>query len=319
MNAAKQKFVVVGPTAMDVKAYTHEKLGPGVTSFGDIAITPGGPARNIAENLARLGSPTTLLSVVGDDITGQLVLDHARTAGIDVSYVQAVSNRRTSVYASFSQDRDAEPYIIYNRDVVGSMSVNYLHHRESVLRAATCYILHTDPYSMDAFTGARAHNLINKGVPVGLSIKPTEIEHLRTRVPFATWVFMNGDEAHLLTGQPSTSAQDAARVIRDIRGFRTEVTAITLGADGLVLDTGDRICWVHGNRVVNADATGAGDSFIAGFAHQFMETRDPVEAAIYGSAVAALTVDSPDTVRPDLSDEKVQSYLRAHPFEVVSL
>lgn len=319
MNAAKQKFVVVGPTAMDVKAYTHEALGPGVTSFGDIVITPGGPARNIAENLVRLGSATTLMSVVGDDITGQLVLDHAKTAGIDVEHVQAVSNRRTSVYASFSQDRDAEPYIIYNRDVVSSMSASYLQKHLGVLKAASCYIVHTDPYSMDAFTAARALHLTNKEAPVGLSIKPTEIEHLRQRAPFATWMFMNADEARLMIGRSVSSTHDAALAIRDMRDFQTAITVITLGADGLVLGTGTHVYQIQGNRVVNADSTGAGDSFIAGFAHQIMQTSDPIDAAKFGSAVAALTVDSSDTVRSDLSEGQVQSYLRAHPFEVVSL
>ena len=57
------------------------------------------------------------------------------------------------------------------------------------------------------------------------------------------------------------------------------------------------------------DVTGAGDAMLAAFCHALLGGATPAEAAAYGQAAAALTVASPHTVRPDLTDELVRSLL----------
>ena len=44
--------------------------------------TPGGVARNVAENLARLGFSTRLVTAVGDDAAGQALLAQAAQLGL---------------------------------------------------------------------------------------------------------------------------------------------------------------------------------------------------------------------------------------------
>jgi pseudouridine kinase len=57
------------------------------------------------------------------------------------------------------------------------------------------------------------------------------------------------------------------------------------------------------------DVTGAGDAMLAAFCHAVLGGAAPVEAAAYGHAAAALTVASPHTVRPDLTERLVASRL----------
>ena len=57
------------------------------------------------------------------------------------------------------------------------------------------------------------------------------------------------------------------------------------------------------------DVTGAGDAMLAAFCHALLTGADPADAAAYGHAAAALTVASPPTVRPDLTDRLVRSLL----------
>jgi len=51
--------------AVDAKGQPRKRLVPGVSAPGIVYL--GIVSRNTAENLARLGVPTTLLSAVGDD------------------------------------------------------------------------------------------------------------------------------------------------------------------------------------------------------------------------------------------------------------
>ena len=55
------------------------------------------------------------------------------------------------------------------------------------------------------------------------------------------------------------------------------------------------------------DVTGAGDAMLAAFCHALLAGDDPAGAAAYGHAAAALTIASPHTVRPDLTDRLVRS------------
>lgn len=56
--------------------------------------------RNIAENLARLGIQTSLVSSVGDDSFGLLTMAQAQSAGIDISDVQVSRQFPTASYTA---------------------------------------------------------------------------------------------------------------------------------------------------------------------------------------------------------------------------
>ncbi|MDQ4053164.1 MAG: PfkB family carbohydrate kinase, partial [Actinomycetota bacterium] len=82
------------------------------------------------------------------------------------------------------------------------------------------------------------------------------------------------------------------------------------GADGSMLSDGSGSTSIPAVPVDEVlDVTGAGDAMLAGFCHALLAGASPVEAAAYGHAAAALTVASPHTVRPDLTDDLVRSLL----------
>jgi pseudouridine kinase len=57
------------------------------------------------------------------------------------------------------------------------------------------------------------------------------------------------------------------------------------------------------------DVTGAGDAMLAAFCHVLLGGSDPLDAARYGHAAAALTIASPHTVRPDLTPRLIDAVL----------
>ena len=71
-------IAVIGGANMDVKAKAFAPLMPAVSNPGQLELRPGGVARNIAENLARLGVPVSLLSRIGRDALGDAVLPPLR-------------------------------------------------------------------------------------------------------------------------------------------------------------------------------------------------------------------------------------------------
>lgn len=79
--------VVVGGSNVDIKARSTSALVGATSNPGTVVRTPGGVGRNVAENLARLGSRVALVSTVGSDPDGDWLLEQTAVAGVDVSPV----------------------------------------------------------------------------------------------------------------------------------------------------------------------------------------------------------------------------------------
>jgi pseudouridine kinase len=64
----------------------------------------GGVARNVAENLARVGVPTALATLVGDDENGRAILIEAERLGLDTSLTRVLPQRTAEYVAVLEPD-----------------------------------------------------------------------------------------------------------------------------------------------------------------------------------------------------------------------
>ena len=90
----------IGAAHVDRRGILHGPLILGTSNPGDVHLDLGGVARNVAENLARLGCQVSMLSRVGDDEDGRRVLAHLQAAGIDTTMVSVSSGRPTASYTA---------------------------------------------------------------------------------------------------------------------------------------------------------------------------------------------------------------------------
>ena len=98
--AGQQFVLVLGGANMDISGATERLLVAGDSNPGHIRCAPGGVARNVAENLARLGNDTRLITAVGDDLYGRSLLESTQKAGVDVQGCWVLAGESTSTYLS---------------------------------------------------------------------------------------------------------------------------------------------------------------------------------------------------------------------------
>jgi hypothetical protein len=82
---------------------------------------------------------------------------------------------------------------------------------------------------------------------------------------------------------------DRERLERYVR--RAKLLVLTLGEDGAIVHRGGASTRVPAYEVVEADPTGAGDVFAAGFLIRYHETADPLEAARFANCAASFCVE----------------------------
>jgi pseudouridine kinase len=79
--------VVVGGATIDLKAQASTITSLGTSNPGHARLSPGGVGRNVAENLARLGTRVHLIAAVGRDAWGDRLLAETSAAGVDTRRV----------------------------------------------------------------------------------------------------------------------------------------------------------------------------------------------------------------------------------------
>ena len=92
------RVVVIGGASLDIKGRLAEPLIEGTSNAGQVTISVGGVARNIAENLARLGADTALIAAVGADEFAQLIIGQTEEAGVRTDAMLIVEDQHSASY-----------------------------------------------------------------------------------------------------------------------------------------------------------------------------------------------------------------------------
>ena len=93
------EVVIVGAAHTDLQLYPvgADVLDTASYSVKQMVLTVGGDALNEATVITRLGHKVRLVSCVGDDVIGSLVLEHCRKNNIGTEYIKVDSSKVTSI------------------------------------------------------------------------------------------------------------------------------------------------------------------------------------------------------------------------------
>ena len=283
--------VVIGGANMDVKARSGRRVVPGTSNPGRVVRSPGGVGRNVAENLARLGTPTVLVAAVGSDALGDELVAATSAAGVDVRLVRRVA-ARTGTYVAVLDDVGELIVAVSDMAATEALTASDVRAAESVITGADLVVL--DGNLPRAALTAGWDRAVEAAVPVVLDpVSVPKAAALADLVDGSRPLFAitpNLDEVAVL-GRPAQLLD---------RGV--ELVWVRAGVDGSTLVTREGSTSLPAEPAEVVDVTGAGDAMLAAFCHGVLSGADAADAARLGHAAAALTVASPATVRPDLSE-----------------
>ena len=83
-NNTQPYALVLGVSVFDIFGFTHNNYRCNDSNPGRVRTSFGGVARNIAENMARVGVNTKFISILGDDETGKRIIEHSRVMKYDM-------------------------------------------------------------------------------------------------------------------------------------------------------------------------------------------------------------------------------------------
>jgi len=272
--------VVVGGANVDVKARSTAALVDATSNPGTVVRTPGGVGRNVAENLARLGSRVALVSTVGSDPDGDWLLQETALAGVDITPV--LRGGRTGRYVAVLGDDGDLAVGVADMAATDALVPDVLD--LDLLRSADLLVVDGN------LPAATVDAVLALGVRTVLD--PVSVPKARRIAPFL------GRGLFAIT--PNQDELAVLGSVAELHARGVEVVWVRRGPAGSLLSTPECEVELAAPAVTPVDVTGAGDAMLAAFCHRLLEGVSLSDAAAYGHRAAAVTVASPHTVVPDL-------------------
>ena len=285
---------VIGDFAWDVLIRTNNNLLKGGDSFGEVMLTPGGSAANLAVWAQRSGLETHFIGKIGRDRFGQLAREDLESESVIHHLVETEAHKTGSVAVFVDQSGErsmvsghgADFYLIPSelpKQVI--LSANHLH--------LTAWSFFTDPPRSASRTAAQ----IAKQQGLTISFDPASFQMIQEMgvEQFLSWtkdldisiLFPNYEEGRVLTGcdEPDDIVRSLAKI------YSEALIILKLDADGALVFDGQASTQIPPATNNLVDATGAGDSFAGAFLAHYLKSNSAVDAAIFATKVAAWVIE----------------------------
>lgn len=290
---------------------------PKITAFGEIlwdnlptGKVLGGAPVNLLTHLAALGADCSVISRCGNDADGAALREAIRRKHVAIDFIQTDPQLATSqVLVQLDTEGCAHYDIVYpcawdkiqageaaktrvaQSDVFifGSLSV-----RDAVSRQALAELLPHASFKI---------------FDVNLRPPHYRLADLRDMMRQADFIKLNDDELHEIAtalGSPYRSIEQNIRFIAE--RTHTRQICVTLGKHGALYFCDGELFAHHGYRVNVADTVGAGDSFLAGFIHQYLQRKPPQEILAFACALGSL-VASRHGATPEVSLVEIEAMM----------
>ncbi|PSS19162.1 Carbohydrate/puine kinase, PfkB, conserved site protein [Actinidia chinensis var. chinensis] len=92
--------VIIGGMVLDIHATPSVPPNPRTTTPGKVHYILGGVARNVAECMSKLGARPYMISALGLDMAGNLLLEHWKSAGLSIEGIQRHQDIETAVVSN---------------------------------------------------------------------------------------------------------------------------------------------------------------------------------------------------------------------------
>ena len=289
--------VVVGGVNVDIGGRSFEKLVAADSNPGSITTSLGGVGRNIAHNLALLGTDVRLLTAYGDDVHGQRVAASCSELGIDASHALRVPGMATSTYLYIASPDGDMAMALSDMEVSKRVTPAYLAANLGMIQNAQVVVA-------DANIPEESLVYLAENCRAPLFCDPvstTKAERLRPILSRIHTLKPNRLEAELLSGVKIRTREDVERAAGALLEMGVHRLFLSMGADGVYAAAGNERLWMDSLPGKMVSTTGCGDAFMAALVWAYLEGTDLAGTARAGLAAGAIAMESRETINPAMS------------------
>ncbi|WP_405673014.1 carbohydrate kinase family protein [Streptomyces sp. NBC_01530] len=304
------KVVTMGVHVLDVLVRPVEEIpeGQGATLVDDIRMTAAGTAGGTALTLAKLGASVRTAGAIGTDPTGDLLIQLLDRAGIDTELlVRRVDTSTSASVLPIRPNGDRPSLHLLGANITyGLDDVPW----DAVAEAGHLHLGGPELIGADVAARILAHAKEHDVVTSVDLLAPGELgtfDQIEPVLPYVDFLLPNDDQLLGFSGE-----DDLVTGAKKLLAGGAGLVAVTRGADGVLLVTAEGTDTVPAFEVDVVDTTGCGDAFSAGFLRGMSLGRTPREAAVLGSASAALVAQGLGSDHGDFDLPEADEFAMTH-------
>ena len=297
---------VIGGSNIDIQGVPVNQLIFHDSNIGVVKHALGGVGRNIAENMTRLGLKTKLISIIGDDLYGQKILEEARQIGMDMQDTLVLKGEQTSTYLSILAETKDMAVAISFMDICDRMTVDYIKSKRHIIENAKFCVIDTNlspevlKYILTTFTEQR---FLLDTVSTAKALKIKDV------IGYCHTIKPNLIEAQALSGISGDGEADLVKMTNYFHELGVKHVYISMGKKGVFVSDGNLQSMLVPPSVEVVNATGAGDAFLAGIALAYSKDLDLITTAKWGMAASFIALEHEATINPTISEQRVMEII----------
>ena len=274
----------------------------------DLSITLGSSSAIFAHNLASLGNKVGFSSSIGSDPFGEICLSRLAESGVDLSRVRRMPGKTTGLTVILPQGK--QRYILTYPGTMFEMSEKDLD-LDYIFSARH---LHLSSYFLQKGLQPSLAEIFRKAKKAGLTTSLDTNDDPEDRwsseilalLEYVDLLLPNEREACKLA-----QVDDAERAV-DILSQKVRMVVVKRGSQGALARVSNEKYVAVPPVVEAADHVGAGDSFDAGFIHQFIRGASVQDCLAFGNIAGALSVTRPGGTEAFRDAQHREAFLRSH-------
>ncbi|WP_367753090.1 carbohydrate kinase family protein [Flavobacterium sp. WC2430] len=270
----------------------------------------GGAPLNVASRLNSLGGEIAMMSAVGNDANGKIVVDYLNGVGVNTESVQVKENYATGVVN-----------VILNEKGNASYDINYPAAWDKIEVSTTSTQLVEDADFFVYGSLSSRDSVSNNTLKELLKVAKYSIFDVNLRVPHYTksnvlellqvadFIKFNDDELNEICQELQSDKKSLEQNILFIaKKTNTKTICVTLGSHGAVLYCNNKFYHNCGFKVNVVDTVGSGDSFLAALIIKLLNGEDPQHAINFASAIGAIVAQN-EGANPVISPTEIDVFL----------
>ena len=293
---------VIGGANMDIQCFPKLDLVYHDSNPGNMKLSSGGVGRNISENMIRLGIRTKLITVLGDDLYANAIIDEAKSIGLEIDDSLFLDKTNSSTYFSvLNKDGDLE-IAIASMDIYDSLTDSFIKKKEKIIQNSRVVVIDTNiPQSLIEFI-VKTYKNTTFFLDTVSTAKAIKIKDL---LGYFHTIKPNKIEAEKLSGIKIESDKDLHDVAEYFFKKGVKNVFITLGPEGVYYNDGKHKGKISGKKVKAINTTGAGDAFVAALVYCHLQEMNIKDTASFAQNASILTLMHENTINPNMSLENI--------------
>ncbi len=305
---SKLDIAIVGEINLDLILYGLPAQMPTELELlaSGFTITLGSSSAILAHNLSALGSRVGFVTKVGSDSFGSLALDRLRERGVDLARV--VPGAKSGV--TFILPHGLERHILTYPGTISELrfeelDLDYLASARHFHMSSLFLQRELLPHVPELF-----RRMKSAGLTTSLDTNDDPDDHwdsgLENILPHVDILLPNEREAMKMS-----RANDVETALSRL-AQKVATVVVKMGATGAVAIRNGQRFVAPAMPVTVIDPVGAGDSFDAGFLHQFLRGADVATCLAYGNLCGAFSTTDSGGTEAFRNPTQMQEFLRRH-------